>query len=106
MKNFLLLLILLSINTLAGDKVEKRSPQALQDRIRSEFGLDRFEITCEFIVSGDKIKPRHSIFYEEIKKSECLKKAKKELRLSPKIYFQVLVKHKAIEEDLVIKRRK
>lgn len=84
----------------------KRSPsQTLGDRVSSEFGLDRFEKTCETILSGEDIKPRSIAFYDEITKKDCLKRGKEILKESPKKYSQVLIKHDKLERsELVIRK--
>lgn len=104
MKIFISLTIFLFSSTLLADSL-KRDPKSLQERIRSEFGLDQNEITCEFILSGAGTKPRHSVLYDKISKKACLSKAKRALILSPYKFEKVLVKHDEIENELVLSRR-
>ena len=100
----IILLGVLSISTFADSK--KREPQSLQDRIRSEFGLDRFEVTCEFYVSGKDVRPRHSAYYEPMSKELCVMKGRRFLAMSPMGYEMVLIKHEELKPELIIGRLK
>lgn len=105
MKNiFFLVLVCMSVCSFAREK--NREPQSLQDRIRSEFGLDRFEVTCEFYISGKEVKPRHSVYYEPMNKELCIMKGRRFLAMSPKDYELVLIKHEDLKPELVIGRIK
>lgn len=103
--NKVIFVLLFLITTSVSADSKKREPQGLQERIRSEFGLDRFEITCEFYISGDNVKPRHSAMYEAIPKELCILKAKQFLRMSPKVYKEVLIKHAGIQNEMILQRK-
>lgn len=101
MKKFSFLLFLLSLSSFAKANNE-RAPQGLEDRVRSEFGLDRFEVTCEYVLSGKSIDPKHVKFYEEISKSACIKNAQNELQNQSKKFNRAIVEHDELDKSLVI----
>ena len=98
-----IIMILIALTSYAKPK---RAPsQSMGDRISSEFGLDRFEKTCEVIISGESIKPRTTSYYDELNKEACLSRAKNFLMAHSKKYSQALVKHKDLDINTIIKRK-
>ena len=89
-------------------KSTKRKPaQSLEDRVRSEFGLDRYDITCEFLLQGSEdVRPRRSVYYDEMTIKQCTDKAKLYLKHAPKEYVEVVVKHPSESKDVLLKREK
>lgn len=89
-------------------KPSKRKPaQSLEDRVRSEFGLDRYDITCEFLLQGSEdVRPRRSVYYDEMTLKQCTDKALLYLKHAPKEYVEVVVKHPSKSKDVLMKREK
>ena len=103
MKYFLptLLLLLASFQVMARKPNQEEPRSNLQDRIRSEFGLD---LPCHYQLMGEGVRTELVDINEQIDLEACKDLAKKALRASPAGYRRARVKSFESMEWIILER--